>query len=62
MPSPEKAVHAAGRSSGLEEGDSSCSNARWSGRGIFAPRLAEEGLREMRYDFDFRGAKVLVNF
>lgn len=24
--------------------------------------LSEEGLREMRYDFDFRGAKVLVNF
>lgn len=24
--------------------------------------LAAEGLREMRYDFDFRGAKVLVNF
>lgn len=24
--------------------------------------LGEEGLREMRYDFDFEGAKVLVNF
>jgi D-glycero-alpha-D-manno-heptose-7-phosphate kinase len=25
-------------------------------------RMAEEGLREMSYDFDFDGAKVLVNF
>ncbi len=25
-------------------------------------RMAEEGLREMPYDFDFEGAKVLVNF
>jgi D-glycero-alpha-D-manno-heptose-7-phosphate kinase len=25
-------------------------------------RMAEEGLREMPYDFDFDGAKVLVNF
>jgi galactokinase/mevalonate kinase-like predicted kinase len=24
--------------------------------------LAAEGLREMTYDFDFDGAKVLVNF
>ena len=31
-------------------------------RGDLRAALAEESLREMRYDFDFRGAKVLVNF
>ncbi len=31
-------------------------------KGDLRAALAEEGLREMRYDFDFRGAKVLVNF
>ena len=38
---------------------------------LFAPRehkakvrqaISKEGLQEMRFDFDFDGAKVLVNF
>jgi hypothetical protein len=31
-------------------------------KGDLRAALAAEGLREMRYDFDLRGAKVLVNF
>lgn len=31
-------------------------------RGDLRAAMAAEGLREMRYDFDLRGAKVLVNF
>jgi D-glycero-alpha-D-manno-heptose-7-phosphate kinase len=36
-----------------------CPNAK---KGAVRQAMAAEGLREMPFDFDFEGAKVLVNF